>query len=154
MTKQALAVPWPLRITGEPRHRLPSILLAAFIAGLAIAGAVEAKQQCSVSTGKHGYWSWRMIDGRKCWYEGKPMLSRAMLEWPAERAAQPDIRADTKSAAPESRRTESRRAESQRSESRRPESHGDPMDAQAYAPADSSTFEALWRDRIEGSSAR
>jgi hypothetical protein len=145
MTKQVLAVPWPLRATGEPRHRLPSILLAAFIAGLFIAGAVEAKQQCSVSAGK-GYWSWRMIDGRKCWYEGKPMLSRAMLEWPAESAAHPDAKADTASVAPERRR-----AETQRSESQRAESHGDPMDAQAYAPADSQTFEALWRDRIEGS---
>jgi hypothetical protein len=133
MTKQALA-------TGEPRHRLPSILLAAFIAGLVIAGAVEAKQQCSVSAGQ-GYWSWRMIDGRKCWYEGKPMLSKAMLEWPAESAAQPDTTADTASVAPERRRPESQRSES----------HGDPMDAQAYAPADSQTFEALWRDRIEGS---
>ena len=140
MTKQALAVPWPLRATGEPRHRVPSILLAAFIAGLFIAGAVEAKQQCSVSAGQ-GYWSWRMIDGRKCWYEGKPMLSKAMLEWPAESAAQPDTTADTASVAPERRRPESQRSES----------HGDPMDAQAYAPADSQTFEALWRDRIEGS---
>lgn len=151
MTKQALAVPWPLRITGEPRHRLPSILLAAFIAGLVIAGAVEAKQQCSVSAGKQGYWSWRMIDGRKCWYEGKPMLSRAMLEWPSESAALPDIKADSASAAPAIRRSESHRSESQRSESHGPESRGDPMDAQAYAPVDSQTFEALWRDRIEGS---
>ena len=167
------------------------MLLAAFIAGLVIAGAVEAKQQCSVSAGSHGYWSWRMIDGRKCWYEGKPMLSRAMLEWPAESAAQPDTRADAASVAPErrrpesqraeseraesqraesqraesqraesqradsqraeSQRAESQRAESQRAESQRAESHGDPMDAQAYAPADSQTFEALWRDRIEGS---
>jgi hypothetical protein len=146
MTKQDLAVPWPLRATGEPRHRLPSILLAGFIAGLVIAGAVEAKQQCSVSAGSQGYWSWRMIDGRKCWYEGKPMLSRAMLEWPAESAAQTDTKADTASVAPASRRSESHGTESQRSES-----HGDPMNAQAYAPADSQTFEALWRDRIEGS---
>jgi hypothetical protein len=155
MTKQALAVPWPLRATSEPRHRLPSILLAAFIAGLFIAGAVEAKQQCSVSAGK-GYWSWRTIDGRKCWYEGKPMLSRAMLEWPEESAAQPDAKADTASVAPERRHPESQHAESQHAESQHAESqhaegHGDPMDAQAYAPADSQTFEALWRDRIEGS---
>jgi len=143
MTKQALA-------TGEPRHRLPSILLAAFIAGLVIAGAVEAKQQCSVSAGQ-GYWSWRMIDGRKCWYEGKPMLSKAMLEWPAESAAQPDTKADTASVAPERRRPESQHAESLHAESLHAESHGDPMDAQAYAPAVSPTFEALWRDRIEGS---
>ena len=140
MTKQALAVPWPSQAVGEPRHRLPSIVLAASIAALSIVGAAEAKQQCSVSAGK-GYWSWRMIDGRKCWYEGKPMLSKAMLEWPAESAAQPDTTADTASVAPERRRPESQRSES----------HGDPMDAQAYAPADSQTFEALWRDRIEGS---
>ena len=131
MTKQAFAVPSPL--TSEPQHRLASIVLATFIAGLLIAGAVEAKQQCSVSAAKQGYWSWRMIDGRKCWYEGKPMLSKALLEWPAEDAAQSDIKADTANVARES------------------ESHGDPMDAQAYAPAAAPTFEALWRDRIEGS---
>jgi len=145
MTKQALAVPWPSQAVGEPRHRLPSIVLAASIAALSIVGAAEAKQQCSVSAGK-GYWSWRMIDDRKCWYEGKPMLSKAMLEWPAESAAQPDTKADTASVAPERRRPESQHAESLHAES-----HGDPMDAQAYAPAVSPTFEALWRDRIEGS---
>jgi hypothetical protein len=136
MTKRALAVPWRLRATGEPRHRVPSILLAAFITGLAIAGAVEAKQQCSIAASKQGYWSWRMVDGRKCWYEGKPMLSKALLEWPAESAEQPDTKADTATVAPETQAFES---------------HGDPMDAQAYAPAGSLTFEALWRDRIEGS---
>ena len=101
-----------------------------------------------------------MIDDRKCWYEGKPMLSRALLEWPSERAALPDIKADSESAAPAIRRekrhaesphAESLRSESLHSESLHSESHGDPMDAQAYAPADSTTFEALWRDRIEGS---
>ncbi|MBV9456202.1 MAG: hypothetical protein JO141_01610 [Bradyrhizobium sp.] len=106
-----------------------------------MAGAVEAKQQCSVSAAKQGYWSWRMIDGRKCWYEGKPMLSKAMLEWPAENAEPSDVEAATAHVAPESQRLESQRLES----------HGDPMDAQAYAPAVSPTFEALWRDRIEGS---
>jgi hypothetical protein len=79
------------------------------------------------------------------------MLSRAMLEWPAESATQPDTKTDTASVAPERRHPESQRAESQRAESQRAESHGDPMDAQAYAPTDSQTFEALWRDRIEGS---
>jgi hypothetical protein len=130
MTKQDLAVPWRLRVTGEPRHLLPSILLAGFIAGLAIAGAVEAKQQCSVSAGSQGYWSWRMIDGRKCWYEGKPMLSRAMLEWPANATAQPDSNAELASA---------------------PSARRDPMNAQARELDDSNTFDALWRDRIEGS---
>ena len=130
MTNQALAVPWAPRALSEPRHRMPSIALAASIAAFFIVGAAQAKQQCSVSASSHGYWSWRIIDGRKCWYEGKPMLSKAMLEWPAKAAAQPALKAESASAAPES--------------------HGDPMDAQAYAP-DSTTFESLWRDRIESS---
>jgi hypothetical protein len=29
------------------------------------------------------------------------------------------------------------------------EKRGNPLDAQAYMPNDSGTFEALWRDRIE-----
>lgn len=131
MTNQALAVPWASRVLSEPRYRLPSIALAAAIAALCLTGPAEAKQSCSVSAGSQGYWSWRMIDGRKCWYEGKPMLSKAMLEWPAEIRTRPDPGKDTASAAPES--------------------HNDPLDAQAYAPADPTTFEALWRDRIEGS---
>jgi hypothetical protein len=146
MTSQALAVPRALRALREPR---PSIILAVSITALLVVGAAAAKQQCSAEAGKQGAWAWRMIDGRKCWYEGKPMLSRSLLEWPAESAAIPEATADSDNAAPVIRR-----AEKQRSESAPLESHGDPMDAQAYAPAESPTFDALWRDRIEGSSKR
>jgi hypothetical protein len=111
---------------------IPSLALGACLAALSMVGmaSAEAKQQCSVAAGAQGYWSWRMIDERKCWYEGKPMLSKSMLEWPAETPAQPDPDKGSASAPPEK--------------------HGNPLDAQAYAPADSVTFEALWRDRIEG----
>jgi hypothetical protein len=127
MTNQALAVPWALRALSEPRHLLPLIVLAASIAAI---GTAEAKQQCSVTAGSHGYWSWREIDGRKCWYEGKPMLSKALLEWPARASAQPD--ADAVASA-------------------QPQAHRDPMNAQARELSEPDTFEALWRDRIEGS---
>src|SRR6516162_9869002 len=46
--------------------------------------AVLAKQQCSAAmpSDVHGHWwSYRLIDGRKCWYEGKPGLSKSLLEW-------------------------------------------------------------------------
>ena len=29
------------------------------------------------------YWSWRQIDGRQCWYAGRPGRSKATLHWPA-----------------------------------------------------------------------
>jgi hypothetical protein len=131
MTNQALAVPWAHRACSEPRHRISVIVLAASITALAVIGTAEAKQQCSVAAGSGGYWSWRIIDGRKCWYEGKPMLSKAMLEWPAKTAAQPDADADVASAQPQTRR--------------------DPMNAQARELDNPDTFEARWRDRIEGS---
>jgi len=105
---------------------------AACVAALTFGAtaAAQAKQPCSVAAASgHGYWSWRMIDGRKCWYEGKPMLSKSMLEWPTP--------AET---VPASRRELARVPEGKAA---------DPLDAQAYAPADSATFDALWRDRIE-----
>jgi hypothetical protein len=91
----------------------------------------QAKQQCSAApSDQHGYWSWRIIDGRKCWYEGKPMLSKSSLEWPAQASAPPASRMEQKDAVAETA--------------------SDPMDAQAWAPAAASdTFEAMWRDRIE-----
>jgi|RhiMetdeSRZDD1v2_1073273.scaffolds.fasta_scaffold01566_16 hypothetical protein len=36
---------------------------------------------CQVSPGSGGYWAWRMIDGRKCWYEGRPGISKDSLRW-------------------------------------------------------------------------
>jgi hypothetical protein len=76
---------------GKP---FPSMVLAACIAALSSIGmtAAQAKQQCSVAvpSDTHGqWWSYRLIDGRKCWYEGKPGLSKLLLEWPKETSEQP-----------------------------------------------------------------
>lgn len=107
-------------------------MLGACVATLAIFGtaAAQAKQQCHVTAvSGRGYWSWRLIDGRKCWYEGKPMLSKSLLEWPARAAAVPV---------------------SGREVAHMPEKKAsNPLDAEAYVPNESTTFESLWRDRIE-----
>lgn len=104
---------------------------AALLAALSIMGmaAAQAKQACSTAAPPHGYWSWRLIDGRKCWYEGRPGLSKSLLEWPARGPAPAAGESETASAAPEQ--------------------PGDPLDAQASVRTDSSTFDALWRSRIE-----
>src|SRR5258707_2339803 len=73
--------------------KLSSIALTAWIATLLSVGIpnAQAKQQCSAAARKnpHGqWWSYRLIDGRNCWYEGKPMLSKSLLEWPKEASAQ------------------------------------------------------------------
>jgi len=111
---------------------LPAIALAAWIATLLPVGTTnaQAKQQCSAAapSNPHGrWWSYRLIDGRKCWYEGKPMLSKSLLEWPKGAFAQPV----------------SNREEVQSVVTEKP---GDPLDAQARAP---DSFEARWRERVK-----
>jgi hypothetical protein len=114
-------------------RNLPSIAFAAWIAAPLSVGIpdAQAKQQCSaaIPSHPHGHWSYRLIDGRKCWYEGKPMLSKSLLEWPEEASAQPVSNKEVTSVAAEK--------------------PGNPLDSQARALEDSDTFEARWRDRVK-----
>jgi hypothetical protein len=65
------------------------LIIAACVVGVSPLTPSQAKQQCNAeafpSVGSH--WSYRIIDGRKCWYAGKPMLSRSLLEWPTHTPA-------------------------------------------------------------------
>ena len=38
---------------------------------------------CSATKGNDGTWSWRLVDGKKCWYRGMPGLSKSSLQWAA-----------------------------------------------------------------------
>jgi hypothetical protein len=92
----------------------------------------QAKQQCNAAapSNPHGqWWSYRLIDGRKCWYQGKPMLSRSLLEWPKEASMQPVSSGKVTSVVTQNL--------------------GNPLDAQARVLTDSDTFEARWRDRVD-----
>src|SRR6266436_1454667 len=106
------------------RKQTPLIAFAACIATLSSVGipTAQAKQKCraAMPSNQHGYWSWRLIDGRQCWYEGKPMLSKSLLEWPAQASAQPNSDGELTSVLPEK--------------------PGNPLDSQARAPNDSDTF--------------
>src|SRR5437016_12766191 len=67
------------------------VLLVACMAALAPVGAANAKaMECSVARPSNatGYWSWRLIDGRKCWYAGKTVISKSPLQWAAKAPAQ------------------------------------------------------------------
>jgi hypothetical protein len=106
---------------GKP---FPSIVLAACIAMSSIGTTTaQAKQQCSVAvpSDTHGqWWSYRLIDGRKCWYEGKPGLSKSLLEWPKETSEQPGSSREVTGDA-----------------TVKP---GNPLDSQAWAPEGSDTL--------------
>jgi hypothetical protein len=79
---------------------------AEFVTALAVAFLFSATptqaKQCSTERppNARSYWSYRLIDGRKCWYEGQPMLSKSLLYWPTSRTAQakPRLVADVLSA--------------------------------------------------------
>lgn len=114
------------------RQPLQSLALTACISVLPLIGIsnAQAKQQCSAampSNPQGQWWSYRLIDGRKCWYAGKPMLSKALLEWPRK--------ASVESGSPEVGGVVMAKT-------------GDPLDAQALALRETDTFEARWRARI------
>jgi hypothetical protein len=112
--------------------KIQLIALVACVAVLSSIGTQTAfARQCSAARPSHpeGYWSWRLIDGRKCWYEGQPMLSKSSLEWPARAPPKREPREEVASA--------------------RTEKPANLFDAQALAPDAADTFEARWRDRIE-----
>ena len=119
------------------KTQILSVLLVACMAALAPVGAANAKaMECSVGRPSNatGYWSWRLIDGRKCWYAGKTMISKSLLQWPAKASVQ--AKADTTpvpvTVVPVTVATEKR---------------SDPLDAQARLLDYANSFEARWRAR-------
>jgi len=114
--------------------RYQRLVFAACIVGvspfaLSSASTAQAKQ-CSTERppNTRSYWSYRLIDGRKCWYEGQPMLPKSMLHWARARPAQADDREQEPSVLPAGRYNF--------------------LDAQASMPEDSDSFEARWRQRF------
>jgi hypothetical protein len=59
--------------------------------GLVIFIAVQTAdaKQCSAAlpSSPQGHWSYRLIDGRKCWYEGENNFPKSLLQWPDQTSA-------------------------------------------------------------------
>jgi len=111
----------------------PVFFFAVCISALVPIGMLTAQakapiKECVASPSKtQGHWSWRLIDGRKCWYAGKTVISKSLLKWPAAVPAQAKA-----AAAPVRVATEKRSG---------------PMDAQARM-LDDDSFESRWRARV------
>jgi len=106
------------------------IFFGACIAALLPIDATTAQAiECSVAVPSNAkrHWTYRLIDGRKCWYEGQHAISKSLLHWPTQASAQPKS-----DATPISALTEKRNG---------------PLDSQAWIPDDADSFEALWRAR-------
>ena len=112
----------------------PVFFFAVCISALLPVGMLTAQakapiRECSASPSKaQGHWSWRLIDGRKCWYAGRAMISKSLLEWPARAPMQ---------------------SQSSRELASVPEEPGDPMESETSELTHRNTFDALWRARVE-----
>lgn len=140
--------------------------ISAFVVAVCVASLVptvvplaQAKamiRECSASPGKtQGHWSWRLIDGRKCWYAGKAVIAKASLRWPA---AAPTKTVQTKGleAKPADVKGGNLTSADIKAAQARPapaaaganaEKRGSPMDAQARM-LDDDSFESRWRARV------
>ena len=67
----------------------PIVLVADIVCVLTIAllcpvAPAQAKEcRAERPSNAQAYWSYRLINGRKCWYEGRPGYSKSLLHWPA-----------------------------------------------------------------------
>src|SRR5438874_10351125 len=91
------------------RMQIRLIFFAVCIAVLVPIGMLTAQakaqmRECSASPSKvQGHWSWRLIDGRKCWYAGKTVIAKSSLQWAAAAPAQAKADAAAVSVATEKR---------------------------------------------------
>jgi hypothetical protein len=55
------------------------ILGAALLASMSSAEAIECASELPAV--RSGHWSYRIIDGRKCWYKGHNSFPKSSLHW-------------------------------------------------------------------------
>jgi hypothetical protein len=87
------------------------------------------------------HWSYRLIDGRKCWYEGENNLSKSLLHWPEKtsaRSAPDNAPALAEKASPPVKETIRTVAE-------KPNHRSDPDACCRREVEDPGSFEARWR---------
>src|SRR5262249_55509029 len=72
----------PARWSGRGDMKRLLMIGAFMFASFSTAQALECQRE--LPKHRHGYWSYRIIDGRTCWYPGRRMVSKSVLHWRAE----------------------------------------------------------------------
>jgi len=127
-------------------HTVVFVALAAILTGALIpinAPAAPIREcRAAVPAKAQGHWSWRLIDGRKCWYAGRTVIPKSALRWPATTPAQakapaaaPAVQAKAAEAVTVGVVTEKR---------------SDPLNARAQMTDDTDSFESRWQARARG----
>ena len=55
--------------------------LAVMVAVVWLTSEAAAIECAAEAQSRTAYWSWRIIDGKRCWYPGRPGMSKANLHW-------------------------------------------------------------------------
>ncbi len=55
--------------------------LAVVVAVVWLTSEAAAIECAAEAQSRTAYWSWRIIDGKQCWYAGRPGMSKANLHW-------------------------------------------------------------------------
>jgi hypothetical protein len=64
--------------------RLPIARTTFALIILVLASDTVTALECYTSAPRDlRHWSWRQIDGRRCWYPGLPGVSKSKLHWPS-----------------------------------------------------------------------
>jgi hypothetical protein len=121
-------------------HSVVFVVLVAVLTSalLPISAPAAHIRECRAAASATGHWSWRLIDGRKCWYSGKAVIAKSSLRWPAV--------AQAKAKAPVQEQVQAKVEAAPVSVAM--EKRSDPMNAQARMLDDDNTFEARWRARV------
>ena len=125
-----------------------AVLMTALSAALLPINAPAAQiKECraTVPARAQGHWSWRLIDGRKCWYAGKTVIPKSALRWPATTPAQAKAQEKAPVVAPA---VQAKAAEAT-TVGVVTEKRSDPMNAQAQM-IDDDSFESRWQSRARG----
>ena len=62
--------------------------LAVVVAVVWLTSEAAAIECAAEAQSRTAYWSWRIIDGKRCGYPGRPGMSKANLHWPTATVGQ------------------------------------------------------------------
>jgi hypothetical protein len=60
-------------------------IVLSVLALVLCASSAEAKTKCLTGPRDDGYYAYRVVDNKKCWYKGRKVLAKSSLNWPKER---------------------------------------------------------------------
>jgi hypothetical protein len=62
------------------------LLLLVMVLAIMLFAATRAQAaECQSRPGDKSYWSYRIIDGERCWYKGHRVIPKSSLHWPEEK---------------------------------------------------------------------